>query len=245
MGYKKNPYVRPSLSATLVGLTDPHGMVRNAAVLLEDALEHRITEGQAHEAYDVLASWGKLRRVRPELLAEAGADELMPRTKRHIHELIPLALTVPNTEAWLDGARKFDASYEVVIPEEQRVSWAGRLIGDLDDAELVLAVAEEQGHQDPELKAGLDSCRHWLRRRADLFYAASVEVQGIGQSVRPDLAAAEPALVRTAEKFVWLLDAFVQVEEELNFSHQRPLNREEVCGLVLGWLRTKQRPQIN
>lgn len=245
MGYKKNPYVRPSLSATLVGLTDPRGMVRNAAVLLEDALEHRITEGQAHAAYDLLASWGKLRRVRPELLAEAGADGFMPRAKRHIHELIPLALTVPNTEAWLDWVRKFDASYEEVIAEAERVRWAGQLIGDLDDAELVAAVAEEQGHQDPELKAGLDSCRNWLRRRADLFYAASVEIQGIGQSVRPDLAAAEPALARTAEKFVWLLDAFVQVEEELTFSHQRPFNREEVCGLVLGWLRSKQRPQIN
>lgn len=248
MGHSNSPYVRLMLHDTLPGRPDPLSIVDGAASRLQDALDHRLVEGESHEAYDVLASWGKLRRVRPELLTQVKAGDLMSRVERFIRqpgEVVELALTVPNTEGWVEEAIGFDASYEEDLPEAERVRWAGQLITDLDDAELVAAVAEELGHADAELKSDLDSCRSWLRKRPDLFYAAALGIQGIGQSLRPDLAVAEPRLVRTAEKYIWLLDAFVGVEEELYFSRQRPLSREELFSIYLAWQRSQQRPPTN
>src|SRR5439155_24959971 len=83
--------------------------------------------------------------------------------------------------------------------------------------------AARLGEADVDLARALEGCNRWLADHADAFFPASVWVQAMGLALRPDLLEFDPALVRTAEKYVVLLDAFAAAEEELAFTGQPPL----------------------
>lgn len=216
-----------------------------------DMLDRRGPPGRAHQAYDLLALAAKLRRVRPELLAERGGGQDLARAEAAIGEkgrdLVRLALTIPNPEGWLEEARALAESYEDLIDPVRRAELAENLLADLDDAELVAYAARRLGAGDAELDRELEACAQWVTEHADAFLAASVHVQAVGLALRPDLAEWDPALARTAEKYKLVLDALEAAEAELSFANQPRMDpaavrylfslaRKKVLAFPASWL---------
>jgi hypothetical protein len=75
---------------------------------------------------------------------------------------------------------------------------------------------------DLELEEQLDDCDAWLARNADLFLAASVHIQAVGMSLRPDLEQHDYGLAVTAIKFQDLLRAALVAEAEVLMSDVKP-----------------------
>src|SRR5947209_883474 len=104
-----NRYVRPGLSATRDRVPDAALEVGCWLDQLADILEGTDAQGPVDEAYDLLALWGKLRRVRPELLADPEAKGDLARLEGLVAErgpeLAAQALAVPNPQGWLEEAR--------------------------------------------------------------------------------------------------------------------------------------------
>src|SRR5262249_40086186 len=135
-----NRYVRPDLSATREQVPDPRLPVEAWLDRLGDILDGVASGGSAFQAYGLLALGAKLRRVRPELLAELTDGGELRRAEGRLEEsgrpLACLALTVPNPGAWLQEAKMLAASYRQVIDPSQRADFAAHLLADLDDADL-------------------------------------------------------------------------------------------------------------
>src|SRR5262249_7297041 len=157
----------------------------------------------------------------PELVAESQGGEALGQATKLLQtegpRLAGLALTVPHPAAWLQDARALEGSYEDVLDPADRAAWAERVLADVDDADLVLHAAGRCGVADADLERDLEASAAWLVGHADSFLAAGAWVQAVGQALRPDLAAADPGLGRTADKYVVLLDALEAAEAELSF----------------------------
>jgi hypothetical protein len=142
----------------------------------------------AIEAYDLLALWPKLRRIRPELIEQLGGMEASAR--------VAAVFTARGTEL---------ASQAL----------AECLLTDLDDTTLVLYAAGWLGVEDRELESGLEPCLRWLAENAELFLPAAVHVQAVGMALRPDLPEFDYGLAVTALKYLDILRATRVAEEEL------------------------------
>jgi hypothetical protein len=231
-----NRYVRFALAATRAQVPDPELLVEAWLDRLGDILDGTAAGGSACRAYDLLALWAKLRRVRPGLAAALAAGDELARADERLREagkpLAQLALTVPNPGAWLQEAKMLAASYRQVIDPEERADFAAHLLSDLDDADLACYAARRLGVEDAALNRELAACGDWLARHADCFLAASVPVQALGLALRPDLAAFDAALAETAEKYVRVLDALEIAEAGLSFADQPLLDRQTAEELV-------------
>lgn len=224
-----NPYIRPGLEATRSQIPDPGIEVEDWLDKLGDLLDGKRPQGRAHQAYDLLALWAKLQRIEPNLLAKHGGEADLKRAKVFVdekgRELAQLALTVPNTDAWLEEAQALAESYEDLIDPVQRAELAENLLADLDDAELAVYAAKRIGLVDAELNQQLVTCAKWVAEHADFFLAAAVHVQAVGMAFRPDLCEWDAELARTADKFVRVLDAQEIAEAELSFANQPRVDR--------------------
>lgn len=218
-------FEKPHLEATRAGLVDARQDVEVWVDTLFATLERGVVT--ADEAFELLATREKLRRVRPELLTAAKADAVLQDADQKIatdgKDLATRAMALLNPAAWRDEAERLEASYEEDLDPGERAWWAADLIDDLDDAELLLVAARRLGLEDAELAEELDECRDWLAHHADAFLAASVYIQSIGQGLRPDLDEVDYDLAATTLKLADLLDAAEVAERELNFAHLRPL----------------------
>jgi hypothetical protein len=222
------------LAATGAGIPDPLIEVDDWLDRLRDLLD--AGPETAHEAYDLLALWGKLRRVRPEMLTQLQAADVLERADSLLsergRELTTQALTIPNPSAWLEETAQLEAAYEEPAAPEIRSALAERLLSDLDDADLVLDAARRHGQDSPELAGELDRCQEWLAEHADMFLAASVHVQAVGLAMRPDLAEQDYGLAVTALKYVDVLHAAETAEAQLALADVQPLARGVVLKLV-------------
>jgi hypothetical protein len=214
----ETPYVRPSLTATRLGVPD-------AALLVDLWLDRFIEESEggsrigAERAYEVLAHFGRLERSRPDLLEATGRADVSSRERSRLRsrmgELARLALVVPEPTGWLRAAAGLADACDDGADESRTAELAADLLEDLDDAELVAWVARSVGLADPALEEGLARCRLWLVDNPDRFFPAGVLIQGIGQTLRPDLVAVDADLAATADKFILLLDAMEDAEAVL------------------------------
>src|SRR5579885_91149 len=223
-----NRYVRLNLTATQNHIPDPAIEVEVWLDRLEELLACWGPKPDPLDCYDLLALWARLQRTRPDLLAQlegnqelAGAETLLAERDP---ELARLALTVPDPPTWREETRALEASYEELIDPVERSTLAENLLTDLDDAELVLHSARRHGVDDPQLDKELQVCRTWLMRHADLFLAASVFVQAVGMTFRPELADEDYDLALTALKYERILDAAEEAEAELAFVGLTPFN---------------------
>lgn len=241
-----NPYVRPGLAATRKQVVRPLLLVEVWLHRLEDLLEGRSDQDEAQDAYDLLALWLRLRRVRPELLGEADGDDVLAAVEHRVtseaSRLLPLALTVPAPDAWVLDANALEVSYEELLDPTVRAGNAERVLADLDDAGLLVCAVRRLGGGEAGLQEAADRierelgpCNAWLAAHADCFLAAGAYVQAAGLTLRPDLAAAEPDLARTAEKYVVLLDALEMVEAD-DAAADMPLPNAVVDDLVRAFL---------
>ncbi len=179
-----SPYILPQLAATRAGIPDPLVAVDAWLTQLQDLLEAGVET--ADEAYDLLAAWAKMRRVRPELTAQPGAAGALARgdtllAARGAH-LATEALTIPNPQAWLEETQALVDAYEEAGEAAARSELAERLLADLDDAELVVYVSRRCGVDDRELETDLERCQLWLAEHVELFLAASVYIQAVGMA---------------------------------------------------------------
>lgn len=215
----ENLYVRPSLTATRRGVPD-------AALLVDLWLDRFLEESEGGDrisperAYELLAHFGRLERCRPALLEGAGRADISSRERARVRsrmgELVRLALVVPEPQNWLRAATRLAHACDDGADESQTAEMAADLLEGLDDADLVAWAARSTGLADPALEEGLGRCRLWLADNPDRFFPAGVLIQGIGQTLRPDLVAVDADLATTADKFILLLDALEDAEAALS-----------------------------
>jgi hypothetical protein len=220
------PYVRDALLATRAGLTDPALLVDLWLDRFLGLLAPGTSSGLAPEvAYDLTALFGRLLRCRPALVAATGrgsAWDAAVSAQGHPAVWLPLALRVPDPEGWLAEAVTLAGACDDAEPEDELAEWAEQLLTDLDDAELVAWAARREGVPDTTLEEGLTRCDAWLRRNLDRFFPAGVFVQGLGQTIRPDLPGLDLGLAATADKLVVLLDALEDMQECLGSPRLAP-----------------------
>jgi len=212
-----SPYILPHLAATQAGIPDPLVEVDGWLSQLQDLLEAGVET--ADEAYDLLALWAKMRRVRPELIAQLGGADVPTRADALLADrgtqLAAQAMTIPNPQAWLEETQALASAYEEPGTSEARSELAQCLLNDLDDAELVLYASRRSGVDDRGLEIDLGRCQEWLADHVELFLAASVHVQAVGMTFRPDLEEFDYGLAVTALKYKDVLQAAGTAEREL------------------------------
>ncbi len=227
-----NRYVRKTLAATRNGVVDPSVEVHLWLDELQDVVRDygedlRSQQLPTEPAYDLLALLGKLRRARRDLIDDGDGrsefEEAILLFEGNSQLLCQAALSVPNGEAWLHAATEYAASFDQVLDVGEETRWAVDLLEDLDDAELVIAVAARQGITDPEVENDVGRCTEWLGGHIDLFLPASVYAQAVGQTLRPDLEQWDYELAATVLKFVDLLDEAEQAEYEMQHPIVKPL----------------------
>jgi hypothetical protein len=198
---------------------------------LRDLLEGIQSDEPEQEAYGLLALYGRLRRVRPELLAvdqEGLVAQLEAEVHAHRNELIAEAICVPNPAAWLDLAQALADSYDDFMDPAEQTQAAWRLVHDWDDAAIVRALAGEQWAQEPGLEEEWQQAQDWLLAHPDTFLAASYYIQTVAATLRNDLETHDPELVPTTQLFITLLDTLESYESESRYEHLVPLTPEQV-----------------
>jgi len=219
-----SPYVLASLAATRAGIPDPTLEVDVSLSQLQDVLDLGVET--AHEAYELLAQRARLRRVRPELIHQLQGAPILARADAVLadmgRDLAADALAVPNPAAWLAETSRLQAAYDEPATPEDRSTLAERLLTDLDDADLVLCEARRLGRDDRELDTELTAAHDWLAKHAEMFLAASVHVQAVGLTLRPDLAECDYALAATVLKYLDLLRAAEAAERQLALDLLQP-----------------------
>ncbi len=231
-----NLYVRENLPATRKGVCDPSSVVDVRLAKLADMMEGWYPHGADLRAYDFLATLAWLERIRPEILTGLDTDNMVEAARRRLElegqEFRERAIRVPKPEGWIEQAKELQASYEELIDPVERAELARRLIEDLDDAELVDLTVTRAGCADQALREALEGCRSWYRKNADVFLAAGTYAQTVGLALKPDLVAVDPALGRTAEKFVQVLDALEDLEAECEWTDLPGFNGEELGSIL-------------
>lgn len=242
------PYIRDDLTATRDGVPDPIVEIECWLDRLEDVLDdvgNQVTADvpAPQEAYDVLALWAKLSRVRPELIERCGGTEEFDRVSAILETdgrtIAERALTVLNPPAWLEAARAFDASLDDLLDPAAETEQAVELLEDLDEAELTLAAAWHCGVTDHETEESVEQCVTWLCENTDSFLAASVYVQALGMSTRPDLEDRDYGLAATMLKYIQMLDAAARAEADLKLANIEPLPAHVVKGLAEHYVRER------
>ncbi len=207
-------FVRPGLQATRRGVPNPRQALEVGLDRIVGSLVAWQSGPQAELAYQLLVAWARLRRVRPELIAACGGEAVVQRLVNLVaaegHRLVDLGLHVPDPDGWLQQARNLDEIFEHAEDPAEVVQHAETLLGALDDLELALYAVGQVGRQDERLRDGVERCRNeafdGTKTTLDNFAQAVVFVQTVGLTLRPDLEDFDPALARTAEKFVLVLD---------------------------------------
>jgi hypothetical protein len=238
-----SPYIFPELTATRGGIPDPLVEVDGWLSQLQDVLD--AAPETADDAYDLLALWAKLRRVRPELIEQLSGMQLLAQIDAILATrgslLASQALTIPNPRMWLMAVQSLDQAFEDVGLAETRSTLAEELLTDLDDATLVLDTARRHGIDDRELESELEPCLAWLGEHADLFLPAAVHVQAVGMAMRPELSEFDYGLAVTALKYVDVLCATRVAEEELALAHVPQLSLDEAKRIAARWKEEQQR----
>lgn len=259
-----NPYVRQALRATRTGAADPELEVDQWLDRLDYALEGALAEDPVEEAWELLSMWAALERIRPEFFERAGAADTRAQAERRLAEdgpgLASSALARVDPERWLQEAERLaeamaEAGFE---SEDEQVHRAADLVQDLDEAQLLVYALERWAPDEKaiaELSDHLRECEQWLGANAELVGDASVLIQAIALTLRPELEQMDPALARTAAKFPGLLDAVTAMERELTLEDIEPLSPEELAAMPesavgtdnasdLQWLPTAGEPPL-
>lgn len=218
-------YYRCGLRATREGRMDPRPLVRQWREQLRDGLRGGRGSGSAQDLATLLIGWARLRRVRPELLAEAEAIVVLEQAERLGDaaglEMLQRVVGQADLSGWMNVARRLSASYEEEPDTQLQERLSKQLIADLDTAELVTFAAGyfSGGRLGRASRRDLDEYVSWVHEQAADFLPAIMEVQTVGAAIRPDLPEFDPELALTAEKYIWLLDDAEDAEAEFAMEH--------------------------
>ena len=163
-------------------------------------------------AYDALASWSGLIRIRPDLrpLCDDTFAELRALIRKDREALVRAAERLPDPAGWMEEMREWEQEAESPGIDHVYASRRAReLYCDLDDAELVAwALDRLLPGSGRRLAEELEPC---LRRATDeawRFYPASTYLRRVAESMDPGLADRDPDLALTQVKLLATLDAF-------------------------------------
>jgi hypothetical protein len=244
------------LQATATGVTDPALEVAQWVDRLDYALDGGLTE-PAEEAWEVLSMWAALKRVRPELLAQAEGEAVLDQAEQQLQRASTdyghLAVSSADPTQWLAEARALDRRYdEELIPPDTETNQAADLVQDLDETDLLFYALGKWQFDPAPLKQPLAECHRWLVEHADVLGAASVVIQATAAAIRPDLESFDPELARTADKYPTLLAALAEIETELSLADHAPFSPEQMAvlpyvrpeAIATGWLPPKREPVL-
>ena len=243
----ENPYIRHGLTATRAGIPDPALLVDCWLDRLLDLYEGRGSGDLTADAYDLLATWARLRRTRTDLFGKLGRAAEWQELDHAIDEkrqwYASQAVELADPDGWRMEVDEFNKAIEGLGSDAELSLWAERLLCDLDDADLV-AWAASPWVSGTNLKGMLRSCHQWLTEHVESFVLCSVYVQAIGMTLDSDLPALDLELAWTADKFVLVLDALEQAETDLAFSGSGVFAAADVRELVTSSVRQQEKAMV-
>ncbi len=197
-----------------------------------------IADLAVHNAVDVLACWGALRRFDPHLVRRETLQELDDAV-REDGEL--LARAVPeglDPDEWIRAVEELaietDSATEAGS-ERDVEERALRLFCELDDADLaawgaryVAGSRKSASLEEPleELMRGLARCWGAFANDPSLFLPAAPYADGLLSAFRKDLLRFDPELHGTSQKFRLLADVNARTSGSLD-ADPMPMSREE------------------
>lgn len=224
----ENPFVNPALAATRCELPDPKLAIEPWLDRLADMDEGVHAVGESEWAFDHLVTVAALWRVRPELLSDEETQRLekwSASAETGMHELLPLAIALPDIDGWIDEAERMDAAWwDPAFPAADQAAWAAQVLRDLDEVDLLLGLARDHQRKYPKARfvekfARLDretrAAWAWFLDNLDAFEPASLHVQALGMAMRPEIRPDE-VLGEAAEKVVLILEELERTERELH-----------------------------
>lgn len=223
----ESPYIRHHLWATQSGAVDPQAELEAWVSETRELLDATDAVQPEPRCFYLIANYGRIRRLRTELLDEQDLKQVKRELERHLgtqsEEWTNLALQVPNPPAWLSDVKVFDEAIEESDNLLTQAETACNLIEDLDAVDLVCWFARTRGLGSKSLEQELEQCHFRLALQPGTFLPASVYVQAVGQLLRPDLPDFDRELARTAQKFIVLLDEFLANERDIALVDQPQL----------------------
>lgn len=223
----ESPYIRQNLWATQSGAVDPQAELEAWVSETRDLLDATDAVQPEPRCFNLIANYGRFRRLRTELLNEQDLKQVKRELEGYLstqsEEWTNLALQVPNPLAWLSDVEAYEQNDDQ--PENPLVDSeiACNLIEDLDAVDLVCWFARTRGLGSEPLEQELEQCHFRLAMQPGTFLPASVYVQAVGQLLRPDLPDFDRELALTARKFIVLLDSFLASERDIALVDQPPL----------------------
>ncbi len=217
-----SPYLRPTLAATRDNILEPLAVVEQWFAPL------RLEAGQLspQDAYNRMAAWAKIRRVREKLINETNHLRLWEAVSQQIESsnthLIQSALPVPDMRAWLNQANLLLQDDESPATSEQETEAVIELLSKLDDADCFVWAAAKAGQQSRALRDDLTDCKRWLETNPECFLPASVYIQSVAAALEPNLPGIDFDLAMTADKYVILLDALEEAETFFSVDEAQP-----------------------
>ncbi|MBI4704882.1 MAG: hypothetical protein HY744_27575 [Deltaproteobacteria bacterium] len=196
-----------------------------------DATQHEV----AQAAYDLLAAWTGLDRVKPDLAGDfaAVAQRVQAAVDAGADELARCALQVPDPDGWLEAARALESAVEGAPAQgEKLASLALELYDQLDEAELVACAIERiDAEAGEELHERLLPCARWMAAHYDLFLPVASYARALAEALRPDLEEADPSLGLTVLKAAGVLDALADLCRVVELDAAPAMSREEAVAL--------------
>ncbi len=228
-----SPFVRATLTATRTQVADGQAVVEGWLDRLDQLLSLPEAETTAEDLYDLLACWGALQRVRPDLLTQLDETDLSGQGERSLQQHLPgragEVLAIPQPQEWLETAQSWLTEARDHCDPAERVEHLVCLLTDLDEAELVAWGIRRWGIAPGKLTTELQRCATWLVEHPEVFVPTGVYVQAVGLGVDPGLPGRDLPLTWTADKFVVLLDELERIEAYLSFADIIPLSPEELA----------------
>jgi hypothetical protein len=216
---ENEPYLRPYLAATAASELRPQLLVDSWLESLDELRRSAQDEplSAPEDFFTLLALYGRLQRSREELRTGPDAEQVLRWAEEQCRDLplsvIDSALRLFVPDKWLAEATELEESWlEGTIPQSQAMAAAENLVTDWDDLTLILTAATKRrlfGFDDTRWESARQ-CDAWVAEHPEVFWAASLWLQNLGASIRPDLDEVDYDWAATAEKFILLLD---QVED--------------------------------
>ncbi len=199
---------------------------------------------QTHDpeaAYDLLAGWMKINRIKSEWLQQIDRDEDIRNISMLVQadaaELCCAAQSIPDPQSWLSNMRYQAEQYLIGAPEMRELPDAAMTfriaLTELDDAELVVAAMNNLGFPpDQSLDSDLSECLEWMAENADVFLSAAAFIQCSFMIFRTEQDGLDPESALTIRKFQMLLIEMVEMVSELEQAEPMPVSAEQIAEAI-------------
>lgn len=196
-----------------------------------DAMDAWRSANTSETAYDLLAAWAGLNRLRANLLPELNTikEDIGQMVTSDQKALAQLAAMVPSPQGWIEEANEWKESIDRDLPEAFVIAErAWELFSDLDDAQLVACAIGRINGQADELHDRLVPCMIWFLDNADLFVLISAYIRASIEALQPDFYEKHPELSTTLIKHSAIIDATIELKLMIEANNAPAWPRETV-----------------